>query len=131
MSAATRYASLMGLTLFTGLILCFYTASENPDIKSDQTPDYMVSARDEVPDLGVVGAVLIPSLRRDDDGLELLFREIARVEGFTVAFYFSTREAVTAHRAATRDSEALDELRSGFLGRLTRGVFTPGAEIYP
>ncbi len=131
MSAATRYASLMGLALFTGLILWFYTASGNPDIRSDQAPNYVVSDRNEVPDLGVVGAVLIPSLRREDDGLEFLFREIARVEGFTVAFYFSTREAVAAHRATTRDAEALDELRSGFLGRLTRGVFTPGTEIYP
>ena len=131
MSAATRYASLMGLVLITGLIVWFYTVSENPDVRSDQTPNYTVSARDEVPDLGVVGAVLIPSLRREDDGLELLFREIARVEGFTVAFYFSTSAAVVAHNAATRDAEALDDLRSGFLGRLTRGVFTPGEEIYP
>ena len=131
MNAATRYASLMGLVLFTGLVGWFYTASENPDFRSEQAPDYTVSARDEVPDLGVVGAVLIPSLRREDDGRELLFREIARVEGFTVAFYFSTSAAVVAHNAATRDAEALDDLRSGFLGRLTRGVFTPGEEIYP
>ncbi len=131
MSAATRYAFFVGVVLLTGLGVWFYTASENPDIRSDQAPDYTVSARDEVPDLGVVGAVLIPSLRREDDDLELLFREIARMEGFTVAFYFSTREAVVAHRAVTRDAVALDELRSGFLGRLTRGEFTPGEEIYP
>jgi hypothetical protein len=55
MSAATRYASLMGLSLFTGLVVWFYTGSENPDVRSDQAPDYTVSARDEVPDLGLGG----------------------------------------------------------------------------
>ncbi len=131
MSAKTRNAFFMGLVLLTGLGVWFYTASENPDVRSDRVPNYTVSARDDVSDLGVVGAVLIPSLRREDDDLELLFREIARTEGFAVAFYFSTREAVAAHRAVTRDAEGLNELRSGFLGRLTRGEFTPAEEIYP
>ena len=90
-----------------------------------------MTSRAEVPDLGVVGEILMPGATRGDGNREAAFRAIAGAEGLTVAFYFSTAEAMAAHRAAARDAAALEALRTGFLGRLTRDEFTPGEAIYP
>ena len=130
MTASVRYGALLGLIVLTGLAAWFVAAPGSPPERTD-APRYTVEAHEEVPGLGAVGQVLLPTLARGDADLERVAREIADAEGFTVAFYFSTTAAVEAHRLATRDAAALDALRRGFLGRLTRGEFTAGAEIYP
>ena len=130
MTASVRYGALAGLIVLTGLLAWFIAAPDSaPDRR--QAPEYTVEAREQVPDLGSVGQVLVPALRRGDADIERVAREIADAEGFAVAFYFSTAAAVEAHRMATRDPTALEALRTGFLGRLTRGEFTAGPEIYP
>ena len=130
MTASVRYGALAGLIVLTGLLAWFIAAPRDaPDALP--APDYTVEAREQVPELGSVGQVLVPALGRGDADLERVAREIAAAEGFTVVFYFSTAAAVEAHRMATRDAAALEALRAGFLGRLTRGEFTAGAEIYP
>ena len=130
MTASVRYGALAGLIVLTGLLAWFIAAPRSAPDRA-QAPDYTVEAREQVPELGSVGQVLVPALDRGDADLERVAREIAADEGFTVAFYFSTAAAVEAHRMATRDPAALEALRAGFLGRLTRGEFTAGAEIYP
>ena len=130
MSPTVRYGALLGLLVVTGLLV-WYVAAGSPDDAATSLPDYTVAAREEVPELGTVGEILMPSLSRSDPGREQLFRSIATTEELTVAFFFSTTEAAEAHRATTRDDAALAALRAGFLGRLTRGEFTPGEEIYP
>ena len=129
MTASVRYGALLGLIVLTGLVAWFIAAPGTPDRTG--TVDYTVEAREQVPDLGTVGQVLVPDLALGNGDLERVAREIAVAEGFTVAFYFSTTAAVEAHRMSTRDAAALDALRTGFLGRLTRGEFTAGAAIYP
>ena len=125
----------MALLVATGLV-AWYAARgqdrvQDHNVQLDATSEYLVSSRADVPELGAVGEVLIPSLTRSDAGREELFRSIARTEGLTVAFFFSTTEAMDAHRAATRDQATSGALRTGFLGRLTRDEYTPGEEIYP
>ena len=130
MTASVRYGALAGLIVLTGLLAWFIAAPRSgPD--PTPAPVYTVEAREQVPELGSVGQVLVPALGRGDADLERVAREIADAEGFTVAFYFSTTAAVEAHRMANRDAAALEALRTGFLGRLTRGEFTPGTTIYP
>lgn len=130
MTASVRYGALAALVAAAGLLAWRIAAPPGAPEGTDAT-DYTVAAREEVAGLGAVGQVLVPALARGDAGLERVARAIADAEGFTVAFYFSTRAAVDAHRLADRDAAALDALRAGFLGRLTRGEFTPGAAIYP
>ena len=131
MTPPIRYGALVALVVATGLLVWFVAGGQNEDTPPETVRDYTVSSREEVPDLGTVGEVLVLSVTRSDTGREELFRRIADTEGFAVAFYFSTREAVDAHRAANRDPATLNALRAGFLGRMTRGEFTPGEEIYP
>ncbi len=131
MNAAVRYGSLVVLLVTTGLLVWFVAGERNSGAVTGAAHDYTVASRAEVPDLGVVGEVIIPAATREDANREAAFRAIARAERLTVAFYFSTEEALAAHRAAARDGAALGALRTGFLGRLTRGEFTPGEEIYP
>ncbi len=131
MTPPIRYGALVALVVATGLLVWFVAGGQHEDTPPDTVRDYTVSSREEVPDLGTVGEVLVLSVTRSDTGREELFRQIADTEGFAVAFYFSTREAVDAHRAANRDPATLNALRAGFLGRMTRGEFTPGEEIYP
>ncbi len=131
MNSAARYISLAVLLLTTGLLVWFVAGERGSGASTDAVPDYTVASRANVPDLGVVGEVLIPGATRGEPNREELFRTIAGAEGLTVAFYFSTAAAMEAHRAAARDAAALEALRAGFLGRLTRGEFTPGEEIYP
>ena len=130
MTAAVRYGALAALIVLTGLLAWFIAAPSGAP-EPAATPEYTVEAREPVPELGTVGQVLMPALGRGDADLERVAREIAAAEGFTVAFYFSTPAAVEAHRMTARDPAALEALRTGFLGRLTRGEFTAGAEIYP
>ena len=131
MNAAVRYGSLVVLLVTTGLLVWFVAGERNSGAVTDAVRDYTVASRANVPDLGVVGEVLIPGATRGEPNRAELFRTIAGAEGLTVAFYFSTAAAMEAHRAAARDAAALEALRAGFLGRLTRGEFTPGEEIYP
>ena len=126
-----RYISLVVLLATTGLLVWLVAASREPDHAAVAPPEYTVTSRAEVPDLGVVGEILMPGATRGDGNRAELFRTIAGAEGLTVAFYFSTAEAMAAHRAAARDAAALEALRTGFLGRLTRDEFTPGEAIYP
>ena len=126
-----RYISLVVLLATTGLLVWLVAASRAPEHAAVAPPEYTVTSRAEVPDLGVVGEILIPGATRGDGNREAAFRAIAGAEGLAVAFYFSTAEAVAAHRAASRDATALEALRTGFLGRLTRDEFTPGEAIYP
>lgn len=131
MNAAVRYTSLLVLLATTGLLVWFVADSGDGGERLAGADDYTVASRAHVPDLGVVGQVLVPAATRGDADREEAFRAIAGAEGLTVAFYFSTSAAMDAHRAAARDAAAIEALRAGFLGRLTRGEFTPGEEIYP
>ncbi|MDE2905260.1 MAG: hypothetical protein OXQ28_04155 [Acidobacteriota bacterium] len=126
-----RYVSLAVLLATTGLLVWFVAGERDSGAATEAVPGYTVASRADVPDLGVVGEVLVPGAARTDPNREDLFRAIAQVEGLTVAFYFSTADAVEAHRATARDAAQLDALRAGFLGRLTRDEFTPGEELYP
>jgi hypothetical protein len=130
MTPAVRYSALVALLVVTGL-WAWYAGEATSDTPSHAGDDYTVTSRETVPDLGVVGEVLIPSLDRSAPNREALLRSIADAEGLTVAFYFSTQEAIDAHQLADRDQAATGALRAGFLGRLTRDEFTPGEEIYP
>ncbi len=126
-----RYASLAVLLATTGLLVWFVAGERDSGAVTEALPGYTVASRTNVPDLGVVGEVLVPGVSRADPNREELLRAIAQAEGLTVAFYFSTADAVEAHRAAARDAAQLEALRAGFLGRLTRDEFTPGEELYP
>ena len=131
MTLTVRYCAFVGLVLLTALVGWFISNQERLSDRADMSHDYTVSSRETVAELGLIGEVLIPSLTRGDANREDLLRTIAGEEGFTVAFYFSTKEAVEAHRAIDRGTEEVNALRAGFLGRLTRGEFTPGEELYP
>ena len=126
-----RYASLAVLLATTGLLVWFVAGERDSGAATPALPGYTVASRADVPDLGVVGEVLIPDATRGLPDREEHFRAIAAAEGLTVAFYFSTAEAVEAHRAAARDAAQIEALRTGFLGRLTRDEFTPGEALYP
>lgn len=130
MSPPVRYGALGLLLVATGLVV-WSVADESTQPAAVSARDYTVSGREDVPGLGTVGEVLVPALTRSDPGREELCRAIAARENLTVAFFFSTPDAVEAHRATTRDAVALAALRTGFLGRLTRDEFTPGEEIFP
>lgn len=130
MSPWVRYGSLALLIAATGA-LAWYGSSDTSDLGASTTPTYVIAGREDVPELGVVGEILVPSVTRSDPDREGLLREIAAREALTVAFFFSTEEAIDAHRAAARDAASRAALRTGFLGRVTRGEFTPGEEIYP
>ena len=131
MNAAARYVSLVVLLATTGLLVWFVAGERDSGAATDTLRDYTVASRANVPDLGVVGEVLIPGATRDDPDREELLRAIAGAEDLTVAFYFSTAAAIDAHRAAARDAAQLEALRTGFLGRMTRDEFTPGEALYP
>ena len=92
----------------------------------DTVPDYTVLNR-----LPAAADVLIPSLSREDDEREQVFRAIATTEGLDPAFFFSTAEAVEAHQALLPSPDQLQDLQAGFLGQLRDGVFTPGEDVYP
>ena len=126
-----RYVSLAVLLVTTGLLVWFVAGERDSGAATEAMPGYTVASRADVPDLGMVGEVLVPGATRADPNREELFRAIARTEGLTVAFYFSTAAAVAAHRAAARDATHMEALRAGFLGRLTRDEFTPGEALYP
>lgn len=126
-----RYVSLAVILATTGLLVWFVAGERDSGTATEALPGYTVASRADVPDLGAVGEVLVPGSTRADPNREEQFRAIAHAEGLTVAFFFSTADAVEAHRAAARDAAQLEALRAGFLGRLTRDEFTPGEELYP
>ena len=126
-----RYVSLAVILATTGLLVWFVAGERDSGAATEALPDYTVASRSDVPDLGVVGEVLLPGATRADPNREELFRAIAQAEGLTVAFYFSTADAVQAHRATARDAAQLEALRAGFLGRLTRDEFTSGEALFP
>lgn len=126
-----RYVSLAVLLATTGLLVWFVAGERDSGAATQALPGYTVASRADVPELGVVGEVLVPGATRDLPDREELFRAIAAAEGLTVAFYFSTEAAIDAHRAAARDAVQLEALRTGFLGRLTRDEFTSGEALYP
>ena len=68
--------------------------------------------------------MLIPSLCREDEGRQAVFRAIATTEGLEAAFFFSTDEAVEAHQAFLPSPDQLEGLRAGFLGQVRDGVYT-------
>ena len=80
---------------------------------------------------GMLGDILIPSLTREDEGREEIFRTIATVEAFDVVFFHATEASFRAHRAQLKDGEHREALRVGFLGALREGTFTPGETRYP
>ena len=130
MTPSVRYSALLLLLAATGLVV-WLVSGNTSEGEGMSTPDYTVTAREEVPELGTVGQVLVPTMTRSAPSREERLRAIAEQEGLAVAFFFSTTDAVDAHRRPDRDAAARAALQSGFLGRLTRGEFTPGEEIYP
>ena len=95
----------------------------------DPVPDYTVLNR--LPDVGGDAAdVLIPSLSREDEDREAVFRAIATTEGLDTAFFFSTNEAVDAHQAFLLSPQQLQDLKAGFLGQVRNGAYTPGEDVY-
>ena len=131
MNAAVRYGSLAVLLVTTGLLVWFVAGERDAGDAPAALPRYDVASRRNVPDLGVVGEVLVPGATRDLPNREALLRAIAAAEGFSVAFYFSSEAAIDAHRATARSAAQTAALRAGFLGRLTRDEFTPGEALYP
>ncbi len=129
MSPAARYGALGVLLVATGLLVWSVAGDAPSTAPSPQ--DYTVSAREQIPELGTVGQVLVPSMTRANPARESQLRAIAEQEELAVAFFFSTTDAMNAHRSAARDGPARAALSDGFLGRLTRGEFTPGEEIFP
>ena len=96
----------------------------------DPVPGYTVLNR--LPDVGGDAAdVLIPSLSREDERREEVFRAIATSEGLTTAFFFSTEEALDAHQAFLPSPDQLADLKAGFLGQVRDGEYTPGEDLYP
>ena len=64
MTTSVRYGALLGLIVLTGLVAWFIAAPGTPDPTG--TVDYTVEAREQVPDLGTVGQVLVPDLALGD-----------------------------------------------------------------
>ena len=96
----------------------------------DTVSDYTVLNR--LPGVGGDAAdVLIPSLSREDEDREAVFRAIATTEGLDAAFFFSTDEAVEAHQAFLPSPDHLEDLTAGFLGQVRDGAYTPGEDVYP
>ncbi len=95
----------------------------------DGVPDYTVL--NSLPGGEATADVLIPSLSREDERREAVFRAIAATEGLDTAFFFSTEEALDAHQAFLPSPDQLADLRAGFLGQVRDGVFTPGENVYP
>ena len=92
-------------------------------------PDYTVLNR--LPGGEAAADVLLPSMSREDEDREEVFRTIATTEGLNTAFFFSTDEALDAHQAFLPSPDQLEDLRAGFLGQVREGVFTPGEDVYP
>ena len=131
MTATVRYGALAGLIVLTGLLAWFIAAPRSAPDRA-QAPAYTVEAREQVPELGSVGAGARagprprrrrPRTRRPRD---------SRRRGLHggVLFLDGGSGAGPPH-GHPRPRAALEALRTGFLGRLTRGEFTAGAEIYP
>ena len=120
------------LTLLATLIMLgaglWWVSRSAPPV--DPVPDYTVLNR--LPDVGGDAAdVLIPSLSRENERREEVFRAIAITERLDTVFFFSTEEALDAHQTFLPSPDELDALKAGFLGQLRDGVFTPGEDVYP
>ena len=122
MSPKTRLVVLATLILL-GAGLWWVSVIVPP---GDTVPDYTVLNR-----LPAAADVVIPSLSREDEDREQVFRAIATLEDLDPAFFFSTEEAVEAHQALLPSPDQLADLRAGFLGQVRDGVFTPGENVYP
>ncbi len=92
---------------------------------ADILPDYRVLNRLA----GVEADVLIPSLSRQDERREAVFRAIATTEGLDTVFFFSTEEALEAHQAFLPSPDELEDLKAGFLGQVRHGAYTPGEDV--
>ncbi len=122
MGRRTRLALLATLILL-GVGLWWIVRDTPP---ADILPDYRVLNR--LP--GGEADVLIPSLSRQDERREAVFRAIATTEGLDTVFFFSTEEALEAHQAFLPSPDELEDLKAGFLGQVRDGVFTPGEDVY-
>ena len=125
MSAKTRLAVLATLSLL-GAGLWWVSVIAPAD---DPIPDYTVLNR--LPGGEAAADVLIPSLSRENQHREAVFRAVVASEGLTTAFFFSTEDALDAHQAFLPSPDQLDDLKGGFLGQVRGGVFTPGEDVYP
>ena len=125
MKRRTRQALLAMLILLGAAFWCGLA-----DGPTDSLPDYTVLNR--LPDVGGdVADVLIPSLSRENQDREAVFRAVAASEGLTTAFFFSTEDALDAHQAFLPSPDQLDDLKAGFLGQVRAGEYTPGEDVYP
>ncbi len=123
MGRRTRLALLATLILLgAGL---WWVVRDTPP--ADILPDYRVLNRLA----GVEADVLIPSLSRQDERREAVFRAIATTEGLDTVFFFSTEEALEAHQAFLPSPDQLDDLKAGFLGQVRDGEYMPGEDVYP
>ena len=117
------------LALLATLILLgaglWWVARDTPP--ADILPDYRVLNR--LP--GGDADVLIPSLSRQDERREAVFRAIATSEGLDTVFFFSTEEALEAHQAFLPSPDELEDLKAGFLGQVRDGEYMPGEDVYP
>ena len=107
MKRRTRRALLATLILLGAVFWCGL-----PDVPTDSVPDYTVL--NPLPDVdGDAADVLIPSLSREDERREEVFRAIATTEDLNTAFFFSTEDALVAHQSFLPSPAELEALRGG------------------
>jgi len=104
-----------------------------PPAPSLLLPGYEVIDRVGVMRGGTYGDVLIPSFRPEmpRDSLETAARGIMAAEGFTEAGFYSHADAQRANFSESFSRAHPDAMRTGYLGTLRQGVFTPSSYIEP
>ena len=137
MSNKFFYVLLTATVLLIGLLVWAIRSSQVLDEQAVTVPSYTVLYRESVRDVGradgsgfftgTFGDILIPSLTREDESLEEIFRIRATAEALDVAVFHATlatrvRRIDEAHRAARRD---------GLLGELREGEFRPAETTDP
>ena len=98
---------------------------------AEELPAYTILSRVDLLVGGRYGEVLIPTMTRDDDDRERVFRAIVAREGFTRAAFYSTEDAFTANGSAAFLEANPEALREGFLGSLTSGDYVAGEVAFP
>lgn len=98
---------------------------------AEELPAYTIPSRVDLLVGGRYGEVLIPTMTRDDDDRERVFRAIVAREGFTRAAFYSTEDAFTANGSAAFLEANPEALREGFLGSLTSGDYVAGEVAFP
>ena len=141
MSHKVFYGLLTATVLMIGLLVWVLRSPQVFDEQAGTAPPYTVLYRESVRDVGradgrgfftgTLGDILIPSLTREDESREEIFRTIAAEEAFDVAIFHATEASFRAHRAQLKDEEHREALRVGLLGELREGKFTPGETSYP